>query len=90
MSYKISFTPTAEADYKHWKERDPKTLAKIKELLLELQEHPFTGTGKPEPLRFQFQGAWSRRINRFDRLIYKVDGEMVVVIVISMRFHYDR
>lgn len=89
MLYKIAFTPTAESDFQYWKEHDSKTAEKIKALLQELQKHPFSGTGKPEPLKFQFNGAWSRRINRYDRLIYKVNGKEVIVIVISMRFHYD-
>ncbi|MCQ2084364.1 MAG: Txe/YoeB family addiction module toxin [Bacteroidaceae bacterium] len=59
-------------------------------LLHELQEHPFTGTGKPEPLRYQFSGAWSRRINHKDRLVYQVDGEVVTVFVLAMRYHYTR
>lgn len=61
-----------------------------KALLRELQEHPFTGTGKPEPLKYQFSGAWSRRINHKDRLVYQVDGEVVTVFVLAMRYHYTR
>ena len=69
---------------------NPKTAEKIKILLRELQEHPFTGTGKPEALKYQFRGAWSRRINHKDRLVYQVDGDIVTVIVLAMRYHYTK
>ena len=90
MSYKIAFTPQAMDDFNYWKSADAKTTEKIKLLLRELQEHPFTGTGKPEPLKYQFSGAWSRRINHKDRLVYQVDGDVVTVFVLAMRFHYSR
>lgn len=88
MSYKIAFTPQATEDFEFWKSTSPKTAEKIKSMLRELQEHPFVGTGKPEPLKCQFAGAWSRRINHKDRLIYQVNGEIITVIVLAMRFHY--
>ncbi len=90
MSYKIAFTPQAMEDFNYWKSSNPKMTEKIKALLRELQEHPFTGTGKPEPLKYQFSGAWSRRINHKDRLVYQVDGEVVTVFVLAMRYHYTR
>jgi len=89
MSYKIAFTPQASLDFEHWKQTSPKTADKIKKMLIELQEHPFSGTGKPEALKYQFAGAWSRRISHKDRLIYQVNGEIITVFVISMRYHYD-
>ena len=88
MSYRIAFTPQASEDFKFWNETSPKTAEKIKSMLRELQEHPFTGTGKPEPLKYQFSGAWSRRINHKDRLVYQVNGDVVTVFVLAMRFHY--
>ena len=88
MSYRIAFTPQASEDFKFWKETSSKTAEKIKAMLRELQEHPFTGTGKPEPLKYQFSGAWSRRINHKDRLVYQVNGDVVTVFVLAMRFHY--
>ena len=88
MSYRIAFTPQASEDFNYWKEASPKTAEKIKAMLRELQEHPFTGTGKPEPLKYQFTGAWSRRINYKDRLVYQVNGYVVTVFVLAMRFHY--
>ena len=88
MSYKIAFTPQACEDFNFWKATSPRTAEKIKAMLRELQEHPFTGTGKPEPLKYHFSGAWSRRINHKDRLVYQVNGDVVTVFVLAMRFHY--
>lgn len=59
-------------------------------MLHEMQAHPFTGIGKPEPLKYQFAGAWSRWINHKDRLVYQVKGDIVTVIVLTMRFPYDK
>lgn len=88
MSYKIAFTPQALEDFDFWKKTNPKTVEKIKEILRDLQEHPFSGIGKPEPLKYQFTGVWSRRINHKDRLVYQVNGEIVTIFVLAMRFHY--
>ena len=89
MRYRITFTPIAKEDWTYWKRTSPKTVDKIKRMLREMQEHPFTGTGKPEPLKYQFAGAWSRRINHKDRLVYQVNGQVITVFVLTMRFHYD-
>ena len=88
MSYKIAFTPQASEDFNFWKATSPKIAEKIKAMLREMQEHPFSGIGKPEPLKYQFSGAWSRRINHKDRLVYQVNGDVVTVFVLAMRFHY--
>ena len=88
MSYKIAFTPQASEDFESWKRASPKTAEKINGMLRELREHPFAGTGKPEPLKCHFAGAWSRRINHKDRLIYQVNEEIITVIVLAMRIHY--
>ena len=61
---------------------------KIEALLADIAEHPFTGIGKPEPLRFELAGHWSRRINSEHRIVYRVEGEQIVVVIISMRYHY--
>ena len=90
MSYKIAFTPQAMEDFNYWKSTNPNTAEKIKNLLRELQEHPFTVTGKPEALKYQFSGVWSRRINHKDRLVYQVDGDVVTVFVLAMRYHYTK
>ena len=79
MSYKIAFLPYARKDFDEWKITDAKTVTKIKELLRDIVEHPYSGIGKPEPLKHNLTGKWSRRINKTDRIIYSVDGEKILV-----------
>ena len=88
MSYKIAFLPLARRDFEDWKRYDSKTAERIKVILKDISEHPFTGIGKPEPLKNNLTGKWSRRINRTDRIIYSVDGLVVTVFVFSMKGHY--
>jgi toxin YoeB len=64
-------------------------LVKISKIIEDLREHPFTGTGKPEPLKYDLQGLWSRRINQKDRLIYEVVEDVVTVYIVSAMGHYD-
>ena len=90
MLYKIAFTPIAAEDMAFWQRTSQKTVNKIKRMLHEMQAHPYTGIGKPEPLKYQFAGAWSRRINHKDRLVYQVKGDILTVIVLTMRFPYDK
>lgn len=90
MSYKIAFLPRARKDFDEWKRTDEKTVERIKELLRDIAEHPYTGIGKPEPLKHNLAGKWSRRINRIDRIIYSVDGEMILIYVFSMKGHYQK
>ena len=84
MSYKIAFLPHARKDFDEWKITDAKTVTKIKELLRDIAEHPYSGIGKPEPLKHNLTGKWSRRINKTDRIIYSVDGEKILVYIFSM------
>ncbi|MBP5473948.1 MAG: Txe/YoeB family addiction module toxin [Bacteroidales bacterium] len=90
MSYKIAFLPRARKDFEEWKKVDVKTVEKIKELLRDIAEHPYTGIGKPEPLKHNLAGKWSRRINKVDRIIYSVDGDIVLVYIFSMKGHYHK
>lgn len=83
----ISFAEDAWEDYLYWQTQDKKTLRKINALLKEVQRTPFEGTGKPEPLKQNKSGLWSRRINEKDRLVYSVEGE--TVIVYQCKDHYD-
>lgn len=85
----IRYTKTALDDLSYWKKIGNKQiLSKIERLLTDIAEHPFTGIGKPEPLRFELAGYWSRRINAEHRIVYRVEGDQIIVVVISMRFHY--
>lgn len=88
MSFKIAFLPRARKDFDEWKRTDEKTVRKIKEILKDIQQHPYSGIGKPEPLRHSLAGKWSRRINKTDRIIYSVDGDKVIVYVFTMKGHY--
>ena len=82
----ILFTDDAWEDYLYWQQTDKQTLRKINQLLKEIQRTPFTGIGKPEPLKHQLQGCWSRRIDSEHRLVYEITGNMLKVI--GCRFHY--
>ena len=88
MSYRIAFLPRARKDFDEWKRNDGKMVERIKELLRDIAEHPYSGIGKPEPLKHNLKGLWSRRINEEHRLVYQVADGMIYVYVLSMRFHY--
>ena len=79
----------AKKDLEYWRNSGNKKIQKrISALLKDIINHPFTGIGKPEPLKGNLQGFWSRRINDEHRIIYQVSNEMIYVYVLSMRFHY--
>lgn len=82
----VSFDPVAWDHYVQWQTTDKKIVNRINALIKECQRHPFAGTGKPEPLRGDLAGYWSRRITQEHRLVYKVaDGHLIVVMC---RYHY--
>ncbi|MBW7869127.1 MAG: Txe/YoeB family addiction module toxin [Brumimicrobium sp.] len=72
----------------HKKSGNKSSEKKIKKILEELKEHPYTGTGQPEALKYQLSGKWSRRINNKDRMIYEVKDKIVTVEVLSAIGHY--
>ena len=83
----LTFTENAWEDYLYWQKIDKKIVKKINGLIKEIQRTPFEGTGKPEPLRYDLAGYWSRRIDREHRLVYQVaDNE---ILIYACRFHYD-
>jgi toxin YoeB len=86
----IVFRADAWRDYVAWQAEDAKVLERINTLIGECQRHPFTGTGKPEPLRQSLTGWWSRRITGEHRLVYRVRGrgEAQALEVLSCRYHY--
>ncbi len=84
----IKFHPKAQKDILFWKASGNKTIQKrIQALLDDIMEHPFTGIGKPEALKYELAGTWSRRINQEHRLIYEIEDN--IVYIISLRGHYD-
>ena len=85
----LKFTTQAKEDLDWWKHNgDEASKRKIQRMLSELEEHPRTGTGKPEQLSGELSGVWSRRINKKDRILYEIHDEIIVVLVLSMRGHY--
>ena len=84
-------TATAWEDYRYWVQNDPNTVKKITQLINEIKVEPFKGLGKPEPLRGNLAGWWSRRITGAHRLVYKVEGTTPNhrLTIIQARFHYS-
>ena len=83
----IRFVPDAWEAYLYWQDQDKKTLKRINLLITSTARDPFAGIGKPEPLRGELTGYWSRRIDEANRLVYRAtDSELVIV---ACRFHYD-
>ena len=87
---KVIFSETAWSDYLHWSEQDRKILVAMNRLIEDIRRHPFTGLGKPEPLRGELAGYWSRRITGEHRLVYRVQGKGVdqEVAIARCRYHY--
>ncbi|MGV8827007.1 MAG: Txe/YoeB family addiction module toxin [Breznakibacter sp.] len=84
---KITFSKNAWEDYLSWQKDDKKMLRKINDLIKDIQRTPYDGLGKPEPLKFDLTGYWSRRIDQEHRLVYQFpDGELLIY---SCRYHYD-
>lgn len=83
---RLAWTADAWDDYLHWQHQNKKTLKRINALIKDIMRSPFEGIGKPEPLQWDFAGAWSRRISEKHRIIYMPKADMVVVL--SCREHY--
>lgn len=84
---KIIFSKTSWDDYLYWQKEDKKILRKINSLNKEIQRTPFEGSGKPEALKFDLKGLWSRRIDREHRLVYSIRKNEILIY--SCRFHYE-
>jgi len=82
----IRFAKKAWEDYLYWQQQDKKTLKRINELIKAVERHPFEGIGKPEPLKFDLTGCWSRRIDDQHRLIYKFENQTIHLL--QCRYHY--
>jgi toxin YoeB len=76
----------AWADYLYWQGEDRKTLKRINKLIADALRDPFEGLGKPEPLRENLSGLWSRRIDESNRMVYEVSDEYLTIV--ACRFHY--
>ena len=83
----LEFDANAFDDLSWWVQKDRKLSIKILKIIQEIQREPFKGIGKPEPLKNNFSGAWSRRINDEHRIVYQVFNEKIRIL--SCRFHYD-
>ena len=83
---KLVFDASAWEDYLHWQATDAKLLARLNGLIRECTRTPFAGTGKPEPLRGPLSGWWSRRLTQEHRLVYRVQGENLLIA--QCRYHY--
>lgn len=85
---KVVFSSQADKDWRYWEKHNPAILEKIRALLHEVADDPFKGTGKPEPLKENWRGYWSRRITGEHRLVYKVeDGK---IFLAQCRYHYSK
>lgn len=84
---RLTWLPGGWGDYLYWQETDGKILARVNELIRDTLRSSFSGIGKPEPLKGNLRGWWSRRITQEHRLVYRVDGDAVVIL--QCRFHYD-
>jgi len=88
--FRIEVTEDAQKDLKFIrKSGDKASIKKVEQIFAELETHPESGTGKPERLKFDLAGYWSRRINKKDRLVYSIENEIVTVTVVSALGHYD-
>jgi toxin YoeB len=82
----IAFDPNGWEDYLYWQTQDRKTLKRINQLITDVLRDPFAGIGKPEPLRHILSGAWSRRIDDANRLVYYVTDDRIIIL--QAREHY--
>ena len=84
----LAWTQEAWKDYVYWQGQDKKTLKRINKIISDTRRNPFEGIGKPEPLKENLSGFWSRRIDESNRLVYIVDNNRLTII--SCRYHYEK
>jgi len=87
MALRLAFTKGGWDDYLWWQTQPRKSLQRVNDLIKASQRTPFEGIGRPEELRYQEPGTWSRRITQEHRLVYRVDNDYLVIL--QTRFHYD-
>ena len=83
---KILFSDHSWEDYLYWQKTDKKTLIRVNELIKDIQRNKYQGLGKPEPLKHNLSGYWSRRINSNHRLVYKIEKD--IIYIAQLRYHY--
>ena len=83
---KLIFADAAWEDYLYWQKQDRRMVDRINQLIRETQREPFAGVGKPEPLKHALAGYWSRRINEEHRMVYKIEGD--TLLLAQLRHHY--
>ena len=83
---KLIFADEAWEDYLSWQRLDKKIVEKINKLIAEVKREPFEGVGKPEPLKHALSGYWSRRINAEHRIVYRIEGDSLLLA--QLRYHY--
>lgn len=89
MSYRIVFSESASKIIKKWKKSNPVAFRKLYNLLPELEQHPRTGTGHPEPLKGGNNITYSRRLSAHDRIVYNIYDDVITVLVVEVEGHYD-
>lgn len=82
----VSFTENAWEDYLYWQKMDKKIVKRINELIKDIRRNPFEGLGKPEPLKYDLTGKWSRRITNEHRIVYQIEGSNLIIYI--CRYHY--
>jgi len=85
---RIIFSKNAWEDYTSWQTEDKKILKKINSLIKDIERTPYEGTGKPEPLKFDLAGFWSRRVDHAHRLVYRIEGNDLQIY--ACKYHYDK
>lgn len=83
---KLIFAEAAWEDYLHWQQQDRRMVERINKLIRETQREPFSGIGKPEPLKHALAGYWSRRITDEHRMVYRIAGN--ALLIAQLRYHY--
>lgn len=82
----LSWAENAWSDYLYWQQKDKKTLKRINTLIKDITRQPLEGLGDPEPLKYNWSGYWSRRIDREHRLVYSIEGNTLYIV--QCRYHY--
>jgi len=82
----VEFTESAHQGLQYWQSNNPKKVERIRKLCADIKKNQFEGIGKPEPLKYDLQGCWSRRIDRINRLVYKIDNDKLIIL--ACRYHY--